>query len=1130
MSSQTAQVFYDASGRRRRMLRLATSVFWLLVLILAGILAGSIVDVQPQPLLPFEAEHPSRHAEAAQARARTDRFSQRLAKLYAHSTNLIKPAFQGPEAIPLNIAFHVPWDDSSAVSLAGHIGELDWLVPAWMSITGTNHQFTSIPDARGRSIINLADHRPRIVPMVQNSVDGKWDGAGIAALFADRPARQKALDELDRALTADHAEGVFFDFEELPADSHSHYREFLAEAKKRFADRGWIVAVAVPVDNTDWDLREYAAIVDKVFAMTYDEHSEAGDPGPIASKKWFIKELTRVADAVPRDKLVVAIGNYAYDWSGKDRVDASSVEGGWLAATESEARPAFDPESGNSHFGFEEDGVQHQVWLLDASSAYIQLQVLHSLGLNEVALWRLGAEDPSIWKLFGRDAKLPLSPHLIEAIPAGTEVDIEGSGEILKITRTPATGLRQVRTDASGKGIVDVKFSRMPSPYQIERTGYRPGLVALTFDDGPDPRWTPAILDILKANDIPATFFIVGENALTERNLLNRAVVEGHEIASHTYSHPNLARALDLQTEVELNATQRLVQAYTGHSMRLFRAPFFGDAEPTSADELGPIYRAQMLGYLSVGLHVDPGDWTRPGTDEIVRRTVAGVIEGNKNHSGNIVLLHDSGGDRSQTIAALPEIIRQLKTQGYRFVRVSELAGLDPADAMPLISEVDRVQAHLDLLLFRLLGWIVIGLGWLFTIAIAVGIARAIVLSGLAVLQARREAKQVFPNADPDRLISVLIPAFNEAKVIERSIRDVLASTKVCVEVIVIDDGSTDGTSDIVTRAFGDEPRVRLLTLQNGGKARALNHGLSLVAGEIVVALDADTQFEASTISRLTRWFEDPDVGAVAGNAKVGNRINLVTRWQALEYITAQNLERRALANLDAITVVPGAVGAWRLSTLRQVGGYPLDTLAEDQDLTIAIQRAGRKVHYDQFAVAWTEAPETFSALARQRFRWAYGTLQCIWKHRDVMRTGRPRGLGFVGLPQVIVFQILFAAISPIIDLALIVSLFGTGMRIVQHGITQTSTDIDRMLVFWAVFATIDLLAGSIAFILERKENWRLLWLLVPQRFVYRQVMYFVVLKAVSRALQGLSVGWGKLNRTGRVERNAASDAAHELL
>ncbi len=757
------------------------------------------------------------------------------------------------------------------------------------------------------------------------------------------------------------------------------------------------------------------------------------------------------------------------------------------------------------------------MWFLDAVSVHNQMLATRELGINAFALWRLGTEDPTVWKIFGRSHPGPVSPAAIEAMPAGTNVDIEGAGEILRVGSTPVTGQRAVTVDPHGL-IVDSRFVRLPLPYAIERAGYRPGLVALTFDDGPDPNYTPQILDILKAKRVPATFFVIGENALPERSILRREIAEGHEVGNHTYTHPNLGEATARKTRLELNANQRLFEAFTGRAMKLFRAPYFGDAEPTTADEIDPVTVAQALGYLTVGLHVDPADWRRPGVPAIVQATIDGVEGATMERSGNVVLLHDGGGDRTQTIAALPLLIDELRARGYRFVTASALIGLSPAQVMPPLPPDELAASKTDLALFDMIDVFIVGLKWLFAIAITLGIGRALTLSALALWQARREAGVVRPPIDPERFVSVLIPAFNEARVIEASVRRVLASRDVQLQIIVCDDGSKDATSEIVRTAFCDEPRVRLLTLVNGGKARALNEGLALATGDVVVALDADTQFEPTTIARLARWFVDPAVGAVAGNAKVGNRVNLVTRWQALEYITAQNLERRALARLDAMTVVPGAVGAWRASTIREVGGYPPDTLAEDQDLTIAIQRAGWQVRYDQDAVAWTEAPESFAALARQRFRWAFGTLQCLWKHRAVLASGRPAGLARIGLPQAIVFQVVFAAVSPVIDLALIASMVATVLAVHAHGWAATQHDVVRMGVYWLAFGAIDLLSGFVAFGLEANERWRLLWLMLPQRFGYRQIMYYVVIRAITSALRGPSVGWGKLERSGRVE------------
>jgi cellulose synthase/poly-beta-1,6-N-acetylglucosamine synthase-like glycosyltransferase len=314
---------------------------------------------------------------------------------------------------------------------------------------------------------------------------------------------------------------------------------------------------------------------------------------------------------------------------------------------------------------------------------------------------------------------------------------------------------------------------------------------------------------------------------------------------------------------------------------------------------------------------------------------------------------------------------------------------------------------------------------------------------------------------------------------------------------------------------------VTVIAIQNSGKAGALNLGLARARGEIIVALDADTLFSSNTISRLARWFGDTKIGAVAGNAKVGNRINMITRWQALEYIVAQNLERRALSALGTLTVVPGAVGAWRRDVLVKLGGFPVDTLAEDQDLTIAVQRAGHRVLFDSSAIARTEAPANIRGLARQRFRWAYGTLQCLWKYRDMTFNPRFGALGLVALPQVWVFQIILSALAPLVDLAFIWQIFVAAMNYLQHGAEFNSANVQKIAIYYCVFMVVDLLAAMVGFVMEKREDWSLLWWLMLQRFGYRQIMYYVVLRSIFAALRGPFVGWGKLERAGTVNAEA---------
>src|SRR6266536_5592418 len=524
---------------------------------------------------------------------------------------------------------------------------------------------------------------------------------------------------------------------------------------------------------------------------------------------------------------------------------------------------------------------------------------------------------------------------------------------------------------------------------------------------------------------------------------------------------------------------------------------------------------------MMVGARIDPDDWTLPVTaDQIVQKTIDRAMDANPETRGQVVLLHDSGGDRSATIEALPRLIHDLRARGFRFVPVSDLAGLTRDQVMPIIPSNQRMFTHADALTFFFLstgGW---ALQWVFLIGILLGLGRLLFVGALAFAQwlraRRRQRFNLGGSYAPT--VSVIVPAYNEEIVIEGTIRSLLASDYDKYEIIVIDDGSHDNTSKVVTEKFASVERVKLFTVANAGKAEALNTGLRYAKGEIVIALDADTLFAPQTIGALAHRFYDKQMGAIAGNAKVGNRINIVTRWQALEYITAQNMDRRAFASLNCITVVPGAVGAWRRELIERVSGFNAETLAEDQDLTLQIRKLGYHIGYEEAALGWTEAPDSLRLLARQRFRWAYGTLQCMWKHRDALFRARYGALGFVAMPNVWIFQVLFPLVSPIMDLMLFYTLASASFYAWRQPEGYWLTNLQQVLFYYALFLAVDWVAAGFAFVLERTENWRLLWWLFLQRFCYRQVMYYVMVKSVATAIRGALVGWGKLERKATVE------------
>ena len=537
------------------------------------------------------------------------------------------------------------------------------------------------------------------------------------------------------------------------------------------------------------------------------------------------------------------------------------------------------------------------------------------------------------------------------------------------------------------------------------------------------------------------------------------------------------------------------------------------------------------MGYITIGNKIDPRDWSDdpPLSPQEVASGVLDHLPPCRLYDqkcGNIVLLHDGGGNRERTLKALPLIIEGARARGFDFVPVYQLLGKTKADVMPPLPSSEYWSARLNWIGFQLFDGVIFGITLIFFLGDILMTGRLVSVGVLAIYDRFRAHVLGTPAeiAAYRPKVAVLIPAYNEEKVIERTIQGALDSDYPNLRVIVIDDGSKDRTLEVARRAFAAEEadgRVIILAKPNGGKAEALNYGLEHIGdAELFVGIDADTIIAPDAISRMVPHFLNPKVGAIAGNAKVGNRVNLWTRWQALEYITSQNFERRALNTMGAVSVVPGAIGAWRASVVREAGGYHVDTVAEDADLTMAILRNGHRVEYEDRALAFTEAPTNANALMRQRFRWSFGILQAIFKHRDVF--ARKGALGFVALPNILIFQILLPLVSPFIDLMFVV---GTIWYFIQKYFHPESTDpasFQRLLVFFVAFLVIDFIASAIAFALERRQpearedGWLLsqVWL---QRFAYRQLFSIVLFRTLKRAFTGRPFAWDKLDRTAAV-------------
>jgi cellulose synthase/poly-beta-1,6-N-acetylglucosamine synthase-like glycosyltransferase/peptidoglycan/xylan/chitin deacetylase (PgdA/CDA1 family) len=1135
-------IFFDASGRRAARIKVIAWITGITVLVILVGFATSLVLSPPVTGLDLPGHAASanpanlvKRAKKPGLLARAERLAglarkrrlEEIARIRAGREGSLseraRPALLKPRGDrPLAIGFYTNWagkNDPSWPSLRRSLKTLDWVVPVWSTLDGPELTFRTFIDRRGLDFIRANKPGVAILPIVQNATGGKWDGQGLARLLADPGRSEQLLNQIVSFVATNKFQGISIDFENVPVSAHKDLETFLTRLSAAFAPHGWIITQSVPFDDDAWPYRTFADIVDYTILMAYDQHEDGSEAGAVTGQDWYERILDKRMKQLSADSTIVAIGSYGYDWAKGGMTRAVSFEGAMTLARDNRVQVQFDPETNNPHFDYQDTDGTHHVWFLDGVTAFNQIHAADPYKPAGYALWKLGYEDPSVIPLMGRPYDAPAPGSLKRIVNNLENVDYDGQGEFLRVEGDPALGARGLTIEQSTGDIIDEVYDSLPTSYIIRRAGALPRKLALTFDDGPDPQWTPSILQILKEKKVPAAFFMIGSNMEAHPGLVQRVLADGHEVGNHTYTHPNLAETTLTATRLELNATQRLFQALTGRSLMLFRSPYLSDSNPSDAEEIEPIKQAQALGYIEVTSNLDTLDWqplTVPQMEDLVYKALNNP---NPDLRGNIVLMHDSGGDRSKTLVLLPRLIDSLRAHGYELVPLSQLLGKSRDQVMPHLPLT--ISLYADRAVFLTISYVAQFLYYCFLGAIVLGIARLLALAGLALWKRAQGPGTPLPVEGAPPVVTVLIPAFNEEKVIVTTIERILASDYANLDVLVIDDGSKDHTAYITRSHFRDESRVSVLSIPNGGKANALNVGLTHAKGEVVVALDADTQFESTTISRLVRWFSDPTIGAVAGNAKVGNRINMITRWQALEYIVAQNLERRALSALDTLTVVPGAVGAWRRDVLLDLGGFPADTLAEDQDLTIAIQTQGYRVHFDSSALAWTEAPATVRGLAKQRFRWAYGTLQCLWKYRRITFNAEYGELGLVALPQVWLFQILLTTLAPVADLLLVWQLIGEYINYSQHVGTYTGDNLRIVGIYYAIFIVVDLLAAMAGFVLEKGEDWKLLWWLPLQRFGYRQIMYYVVIRSLWTALRGPFVGWGKLERHGTVKARA---------
>ncbi len=1032
------------------------------------------------------------------------------------------------DSVGIRAAFYVAWDAQSFYSLERNISKLNLVIPEWFFIDpNTDTLYTNI-DKRALDLMKAAG--VEIMPILSNNYKQVFRGETVHRILTNPLKKQRLINDLIRLLKKYGFAGVNVDFEELQETSDEPLISFQKDLYEQLHNQNLLVTQDVIPFNDDYNFKALAKYNDYLILMAYDESHTESKPGPVSSQRWIQSALEKMVKQVPANKVILGMAGYGYDWRLKSKhVETLSYQEALANARESDAVVEFDNDTYNLHYQYYDGNDSlHEVHFTDAATNFNTLRFATEYQLAGTALWRMGSEDSRIWEFYNKPmTKSSLRNFDFKAfskVPAGSKPDYLGDGEVLDVIATPTDGYITPEIDSANMLISEEAYTKLPSTYVIRKFGNnKKRQLVLTFDDGPDPVYTRQILDTLAFYHVPANFFVVGIEAESHIPIIKRIFREGHEIGNHTFLHPNMAKVSLQRANLEMDLTRLLIECITGHSTIMFRAPFNADSEPDKSEELIPVALSRKKNYLTVGESIDPEDWQKeeiPGfnADSIFNRVVAIYekrilnpdLEDTTGVNGNIILLHDAGGDRSATVIATGMIIRFFQSRGYTFTTVATLLGKKPDDMMPPVPrgsgyyllQINYVIAELGFLLRSLFYS-------LFIVFLALSGIRLLVVTFLASKQKRKETASLLPPPPMGGypLVSIIVPAYNEEVNAVTSVQNLLKCTYPALDIIFVDDGSTDATFEKINTAFDNNPKIRVFSKPNGGKAAALNFGIAQSQANYVVCIDADTQLEPDAVSMLMKNFllgaNTGKLGAVAGTVKVGNEVNILTRWQSIEYTIGQNFDRKAFAEVNAITVVPGAIGAFYKKALDDAGGFTTDTLAEDCDLTIRIIRAGYVVANEPAAIANTEAPESVKQFMKQRFRWSFGVMQVFWKHKYLLFNNKQKSLGFIALPDMLLFKYIIPFFSPVGDLLMLVGLM-TG-------------NAEKIGFYYLIFILVDALTAGIAFAFGREKPWKLIWL-IPQRLIYRWLMLVILFRSLRKAIKGELQHWGVLRRTGNVK------------
>ena len=1090
------RVFEDKTGRRLRLITVLVTLGTIVALGFAGEFAYRVYSLKP-PLLSSPVFDPFSAADTPVAPGADTTSVVMKESAY---TDCGQGLFEFTKNRP-GLAGYVPFNDATALAgLRAHCRELSSVYYQAFSFGTLDGGITPLSDAGAGFPLPefntgfISRNRPRGFPIL--APETGISTARLEQIFSTSMARDTFLAQLAALDTSGVDGGFCLDLTSHPDMPSTTLAALYAALNSWLQPSGLASCLIGDIDAAFWADPVLVDLVQQPVLLGVQNTSSPA--APIAPQTWFEEAVALAQSQVAPGKLSVALGSFSTMWkSGQRFPERIPFSEAMLRANFAEGLLRFSADTGNTNARYlDENRRLNQIWVLDAASFHNQRRLLGEA--PEITLWPLGYEDPAIWQL--STAESPKAALELE-IDLSEHVTVEGSGPFSTHIAEAVPGQRQVKISSETGLITALDYIEIPSPRRIRLFGGSADLaLALSFNGLGNSQQTQKLLALLESYAISATFFLSTSDLLLSKSRVEQIMAAGHSVGTQTRPRESRAAIWGVFSTIQNNLSQQLLQDELSHHALLVQNPSRYGQFPGDGAVLDQLQDLQTSGYLPVFSNL-PAPYGAFAPHQFVH-----IVRDIALDAPASVLSFDFSEQNDNALNdVLPEILHQLEQDGFTFTTLPNAAGLTPAQVFP---RSGNVPVFRDQVIYWLMTVTWIGVqNFVFLLALIVALRSPIYLA-LAFI--RREKFAYDANFHPP--VTIIIPAFNEAKVIQKTLESVLASDYPDLRVIVVDDGSSDRTRDVVSSIAQTDGRIELIEQDNHGKWFAEDQALNNVETPIFVIVDADTLLHQDAIKHLVQPFRDKTVGAVAGTVEIGNRDNVITACQAIEYKISQSVMRRAYEVFNGILVVPGAIGAWRKDAVFASGLVSGDTITEDADLTVALHRSRFKVVYAPLARSYTEAPNSVSAFMQQRLRWSLGMLQVAWKHKGAIIEGRP--VGFISILDAVWYRIVSSFVYPLVDIIVLSTVATWGYRIATQGsLGLTDLSISVIILFFAL-TFLDVINLAAAFWFERRFEWKLLFLVPFLRFGYRQLLYISSMRSIIHALSGRLRGWQKLKRT----------------